>query len=130
MSDQTLTYLRRGRQKRNTGTVLIANDPSGNVKVKPTQDAWKAVWLSPQEIAAGSGKSARKAKPAQSEAMPRPKRIPPSPQWRLTKIRNRAGKFPARKVEIKQGSTAPPVRIARADLDAWLLSQPITNAQP
>lgn len=57
---QSITYLRRGRQKRNTGSVLVAKDSMGNVKVKPSQAAWKSVWLSPEEVSAGSGKPIRR----------------------------------------------------------------------
>ena len=39
----------------------------------------------------------------------------------------RGGKLPARKVALEEGSTAPAVRISRADLDAWLNSQPLTT---
>ena len=35
--------------------------------------------------------------------------------------------FPARRVAVAEGSNLPLVRIARADLDAWIASQPLAN---
>lgn len=82
---QAVVYLRRGRSKRNTGTVLVAKDSMGNIKAKPLQARWKAVWLSPEEVAGGSGKPIRKAQPAK-KAMPERKAIPPkqepTPRWK------------------------------------------------
>ena len=81
----TIAYLRRGRSKRAFGTVLDRNQ--GLIKVKPTPDAWKAVWLTPQEVTAGASKSPRKPKDSPKPADPAKKRErkpkpAPLPRWK------------------------------------------------
>jgi hypothetical protein len=69
----TIAYLRRGRTKRAFGTVLDRNT-QGLIKVKPSPDAWKAVWLTPQEVTAGASKAPRKPKDTPKPADPAKKR--------------------------------------------------------
>lgn len=82
----TIAYLRRGRSKRAFGTILDRN-PQGLVKVKPSPDAWKAVWLTPQEVAAGASKAPRKPKDTPKPSAPAKKRErkpkpAPLPRWK------------------------------------------------
>lgn len=78
----TILYLRKGRKVRATGRVLDRN--AGLTKVKPTREEWGAVWLTPDEIAAGKEKPPiipRKpaAKPIKRERKPKPA---PLPRWK------------------------------------------------
>lgn len=81
-SSEIITYLRAGRQKRSSGSV-VWKASSGMTKVKPQHDGWGCVVLSPSEIAAGMSKPALVPRPAlpRKKTPPKPKPLP-KPRWK------------------------------------------------
>ena len=82
----TITYLRKGRQKRATGKVVDFGAKQ-LVKVKPDHLDWKHVWLTPQEIAAGKEKPPIQPREKPATPSEKPKRVrkpkaPPLPRWK------------------------------------------------
>lgn len=79
-----ITYLRQGRVKRATGTKI--DESHGHLKIKPARADWAAIWVSPEEVAAGSEKPApRPRKPSdkpKSEKRPRAPKPEPVPRWK------------------------------------------------
>lgn len=51
MSD-TITYLRKGRTRRATGTVIDTEQRIGMRKVRPDHYGWHPVWISEEEVTA------------------------------------------------------------------------------
>lgn len=85
---EELSYLRYGRKIRGRGTKIDASS-CGMIKVRPIRPDWRPVWISAEELAAGSEKPPmiprkQNDKPRKSES-PKPK---PLPAWRksLNKI--------------------------------------------
>jgi len=84
MSDlpEIVTYLRAGRQKRSSGSV-VWKASSGMTKVKPLRGGWGCVVLSPAELAAGLSKPPLVSRPSlpRKKSPPKPKPLP-KPRWR------------------------------------------------
>jgi hypothetical protein len=80
-----ISYRREGRKLRASGTLI--ERWQGMAKVKPLRDDWGIVWVSPEEIEAGSQKGppiARKA-PVEGEERKKRERVPkppPKPRWK------------------------------------------------
>jgi hypothetical protein len=86
---ETISYLRRGRKLRASGTIITTDQKTRMTKVKPSREDWGIVWLDEQEITAGKEKPpmrprekrdapAEKTKPKRQRA-PKPE---PLPRWK------------------------------------------------
>lgn len=76
---ETIHYRRQGRKLRASGTVVATDKLTGLKKVKPVRPGWKHVFVSDEEIAAGSEKPDYQ-----------PKQSPPEPRIKsATEIRLR-----------------------------------------
>ncbi len=77
----TINYLRKGRKLRATGTIIDGDHPT-LTKVQPSRAGWASVWVTPEEIAAGAGKSAFFHRvPQDVPPRKRKPRTPPAPRW-------------------------------------------------
>ena len=83
-----ITYLRRGRKLRSSGSVVERDEITRMTKVKPARDDWGMIWLDENEIQAGKEKPPirprePKDKPQESKPrQPRKKPDPPAPRWK------------------------------------------------
>jgi hypothetical protein len=50
----SITYIRRGRKKRSKGVVASIDPSTGLIKVKPDRYDWRHIYVTPEEVAAGS----------------------------------------------------------------------------
>ncbi len=92
---EPVTYLRKDRTKRATGTV-VHTYPDGTAKVKPTTPSWKMILLSSAEIQAGTEKGpaiARKQPANASEPKKRVKTAKPTPEPRWKQLHREANEF-------------------------------------
>lgn len=84
----TISYLRKGRKLRATGTV-VWSDGKGLRKVKPSRPDWGCVVITPEEIEAGKEKPAYQPREKHAKVPDdlKPKRIrkpksAPVPRWK------------------------------------------------
>ncbi len=81
-----ITYLRKGRLMRATGTVIEANQGRRLTKVKPTREGWGMIWITQEEIDAGKEKPPirprTKSENKPPTKKPRAPKPPPVPRWK------------------------------------------------
>lgn len=84
---ETISYLRRGRKLRASGTVIAKDHATRMTKVKPSREDWGAVWLDTEEITAGQEKPPARPREKRdaTEKKPKRQRAPkkePLPKWK------------------------------------------------
>ena len=109
MKNTQVTYLRLGRTKRASGTIIAAGGLPGVVVIKPIRASWGHIRVTAEEIAAGSEKPPirhrdPKAKPKTRQ--PRKPKPPAVPRWIEVVAEVRA-----LEVDFCHPNMSPPVRM-------------------